>query len=186
MIAQRPGAVKSRDTAVHARGPDLKRALFALLPAVVLGAACGRREAPSASGALVTDKALVEGRLVHVAHSPWDGGRSADLFDADPATLARTENANPAVLEFRLPAPRPLKGVSITMGGRDFTVTATVRPEGGGSPRTYTREFRQMPPDPTLDLEFHTGETKIESLRVEILDVNGGDGHLHIRTVRLL
>ena len=109
-----------------------------------------------------------------VAHSPWDGGRSADLFDRDPATLARTENANPAVLEFRFPVPRPLKGLSITMGGRDFTVTATLQPEGGGPPKAYRREFRGMPADPTLDLDFDTGETKIESVRVEILDVTAG------------
>ncbi len=122
---------------------------------------------------------------MQVAHSPWDGGRTADLFDTDANTLARTENANPAVLEFRLPEPRPLKGISITMGGRDFAVTATLQPEGGGPPKTYTREFRQMPADPTLDLDFDTGEVKIASLRVEIRDVNGGDGHIHIRTVRL-
>lgn len=165
----------------------MRRALVAWLPIVVLTAGCGREgTVRRAGGGLVMDKALVEGHLVLVAHSPWDGGRSADLFDRDPATLARTENANPAVLEFRLPVPRPLKGLSITMGGRDFTVTATLRPEGGGPPKAYRREFRGMPPDPTLNLDFDTGETKIASVRVEILDVAAGDGHIHIRTVRLL
>ena len=163
----------------------MKRALFALLAAAGLACGCGRPEAPAVSGGLVTDKALVEGHLVEIAHSPFDGGRSADLFDTDPATMARTENANPAVLEFRLPRPRPLKGISVTVGGRDYAVAATVRPEGG-APRTYRREFRQMSPDPTLDLEFDTGEAPIASVRVEILDLLGGDGHIHIRTVRLL
>ncbi len=162
-----------------------KRVLTALAAGAVLaGAACARRDAPG-PGALVTDKVLVDGHLVAVAHSKWDGGRTADLFDTDPQTLARTENANPAVLEFRLPEARPLKGMSITLGGVDFGVTVTARPAGGGAARTYATESRRMERDPTLDLEFDTGETPIASLRVEILDLDGGDGHIHIRTVRL-
>ena len=43
-----------------------------------------------------------------------------------------------------------------------------------------------MKPDPTLELAFDTGSTPIESIRVEIKDVHGGDGHIHIRTVKIL
>ncbi len=170
-----------------------KRVLMTLSLGVALcGAACDQRPASGGDAAapapesLVNDKALVAGHLVAVAHSKWDGGRTADLFDADPQTLARTENANPAVLEFRFPEARPLKGISITLGGVDFGVSVTARPAGGGAARNYEMESREMGPDPTLDLEFDTGETPIASLRVEILDLNGGDGHIHIRTVKLL
>lgn len=176
------------------------------VPAIVLAlalasvAACRRAEAPAApsasaappasaptpaGAALVTDKALVEGHLTEVSHSKWDGGQTSDLFDDDTKTMARTENANPAILEFRLPTPRPVKGISITTGGTDYAVTATVHPQGG-APKTYTKEFLQMKPDPTLELSFDTGTTPIESIRIEIKDVHGGDGHIHIRTVKLL
>ena len=176
------------------------------VPAIVLAlglalvAACRRTEAPAApsasaappasaptpaGAALVTDKALVEGHLTEVSHSKWDGGQTSDLFDDDTKTMARTENANPAILEFRLPTPRPVKGISITTGGTDYAVTATVHPQGGAA-KTYTKEFLQMKPDPTLELSFDTGTTPIESIRVEIKDVHGGDGHIHIRTVKLL
>jgi hypothetical protein len=43
-----------------------------------------------------------------------------------------------------------------------------------------------MPADPTFGLDFDTGSTPIESLRIEIKDLNGGDGHIHIRTLKLL
>jgi hypothetical protein len=166
-----------------------KRILMGLFMGMALaGVACARKKAPApapAASDLVTDKALVDGHLVEIAHSKWDSGQTSDLFDTDPRTLARTENANPAILEFRLTEPRPLKGISITLGGTDFAVTATVQPQAGAA-KTYTREFRQMKPDPTLDLDFDTGGAPIAALRVEIQDLRGGDGHIHIRTVKLL
>jgi hypothetical protein len=161
---------------------------------------CAKREKPAPDGAaaapaappaaptpspLVTDKALVDGHLVRVTHSKWDGGQSADLFDTDPKTLARTENANPAVLEFELPTPRPLKSISITMGGANFKLDVVARSAGGGPEHRFVKEFRGLGPDPTLTLDFDTGQTPIASLRAEILDLDGGDGHIHIRTVKL-
>ncbi len=179
------------------RVPTIVLALGLALPA-----ACRRAEPPAPSAAaspaqaaalpapagagLVTDKALVDGHLSEVSHSKWDGGQTSDLFDDDANTMARTENANPAILELRFPTPRPVTGIAITTGGTDYAVTVTLHPQGGGTPKTYTKEFLQMKPDPTLGLSFDTGTTPIESIRVEIKDVHGGDGHIHIRTVKIL
>jgi hypothetical protein len=183
---------------------SMKKILVLLaLCAVTLAGACGKKEqataahsspggsasssagVPGGTEGLVSDQALVDGTLVDVSHSKWDGGRSADLFDADPGTLARTEHANPAIIALRLPEPRPLKGVSLTTGGMDAGLTVIVQPKGG-APKTYTKEFRHQPADPTFGLDFDTGSTPIESVRIEIKDLNGGDGHIHIRTVKLL
>jgi len=139
--------------------------------------------APPANG-LVTDKALMDGHLVEVSHSKWDGGQTSDLFDTNKDSLARTEKANPAIVEIRLPEPRPLKGVSVTTGGMDVALTVMVQPATGAA-KTYTKEFRQMPPDPTFGLDFDTGAAPVQSVRIEIKDLNGGDGHIHIRTIKL-
>jgi hypothetical protein len=139
--------------------------------------------APPANG-LVTDKALMDGHLVEVSHSKWDGGQTSDLFDTNKDSLARTEKANPAIVEIRLPEPRPLKGVSVTTGGMDVALTVVVQPASGAA-KTYTKEFRQMPPDPTFGLDFDTGAAPVQSVRIEIKDLNGGDGHIHIRTIKL-
>jgi hypothetical protein len=148
----------------------------------------GGPASPAASEApgLVTDKALVDGRMTEIVHSKWDAGQTPDLFDGNPETLARTENANPAIVELHAPAPRSLKGVSVTTGSMDVGVTVVVKPQGGGPPKTYSKELRNQPPDPTVTLDFDTGETPIESVRVEIRNLNGGDGHIHIRTIQLL
>jgi hypothetical protein len=179
----------------------MKTILVALvLPAVLLTTACGKKEQtasrgtpsegsagvmPGGTDGLVTDKALVDGSLAEVAHSKWDGGRTADLFDTDPGTLARTEKANPAVVALQLPEARPLKGISVTVGGMEAALTVVVQPRGGAA-KSYTKEFRHMGPDPTLAMDFDTGSTPIESVRIEIKDITGGDGHIHIRTVKLL
>jgi hypothetical protein len=67
----------------------------------------------------------------------------------------------------------------------DVGLTVVVKPQGEAA-KTYTKEFRGMPPDPTVSLDFDTGKTPIESVRVEIKNLNGGDGHIHIRTLQLL
>lgn len=172
----------------------MKRILVVLIVPAVLASACGKKEqATSAqvvnasvkgSGEMVTDKALVDGSLAEVTHSKWDGGRTADLFDSDPQSLARTEKSNPAVVAIVLPQPRPLKGISVTTGGMEAELTVVVQPRGGAA-KTYTKEFRHMGPDPTYGLDLDTGNTPIESLRIEIKDLNGGDGHVHIRTIKL-
>ena len=177
------------------------RVLSALLLGLMLaGSACRQKaaaaagapvssaaaaEKPAVPGQLVTDKALVDGHLVMVAHSKWDGGQTSDMFDTNFASMARTEKANPAILEFRLPEARPLQGVSIQMGGADFRATVTATPAGGGAPKTYTKEFRSTGADPKLDVDFDTGSQPVEGLRIELLDLDSDDGHIHIRTVTL-
>ena len=140
--------------------------------------------APAAEPGLVTDKAILDGHLVEVTHSKWDGGQTSDMFDTNKDSLARTEKANPAVVEIKMPEPKPLKGVTVTTGGMDAGLTVIVTPVSG-APKTYTKEFRKMPPDPTFGLDFDTGAAPIQSVHVEIKDLNGGDGHIHIRTLKL-
>ena len=182
-----------------------KRVLSALvLSFAILSPACGRKEKAAAAPRVRPPRRPRRKRLRPpsravssatrrsstgisplVAHSKWDGGQTSDLFDANPASLARTEKANPAILELRLPEARPLGGVTLKMGGAEFRVTAIVTPAGGGAPKTYTKEFRNTGADPELALDFDTGSQPIESLRIEIFDLDSVDGHIHIRTLKL-
>ena len=119
-----------------------------------------------------------------VAHSKWDGGQTSDLFDTNPVPRAHGEGEP---RDPRAPASeaRPLGGVTLKMGGAEFKVTAIVTPAGGGAPKTYTKEFRNTGADPELALDFDTGSQPIESLRIEIFDLDSVDGHIHIRTLKL-
>ena len=154
-------------------------------PAPEARAAAPAASASAGGGGLVEDKALVDGHLLLIGHSAWDLGQSADIFDADPKTFARTAKASPAILEIRFPEPRALKGVQLKMGGQNFRVTATLKMAGGGAPKVFTKEFPDSGFDPDLELDFG-GQASVESLRIEVSDLQGGDGHIHFRTLRLL
>ena len=139
---------------------------------------------PTADNDLVVDKLVVDKQTVDVAHSKFDGGRSEDIFDSDSTTLARTENANPATVELRYSTPRPVKSVTATTGTMDVGLTVTVTPEQG-EPKVFTKEWRQLPNDPTVTLELDPKGIVAKKVRVDIKNLNGGDGHIHIRTLKV-
>lgn len=154
-------------------------------PASAAAAGAAAPAAPEASDAgLIEDKALADGRLLTVRHNKFDLGQTSDLFDGKPETFARTEKANPAILDIRFPEPRPLKAVWLKLGGEDFRVTATVKPAGGGASRTYTRELPHSGFDPEIELDFGGDGAPVESVRIEVLALRSDDGHIHFRTVR--
>ena len=134
--------------------------------------------------ALVTETAPFDGQDVTFTHSAFDQGRIQDLFDTDPVTLARTTNANPAVLELTFSKPRPLRGIELTTGSMDMDVKCVVSLAGGGE-KTYTKEFRKLKPDPTVRIDFDGLAGRVERVRIEIHGLTVIDGHIHLRTLRL-
>jgi hypothetical protein len=152
-------------------------------PPAAPAAAAAPKAAPTAP-AIVTETVAFDGQDVTFTHSAFDQGRIQDLFDADPNTLARTTNANPAVLELAFSKPRPVKGVELTTGSMDMDLTCVVRLEGGGE-KTFTKELRNLKPDPTVRVDFDGLTGRVEKLRIEVKSPSVGDGHIHLRTLRL-
>jgi hypothetical protein len=152
--------------------------------------ACKRSSEPGGGGARKSEPASVKedfqlaGENVATEHSRFDMGRIQDLFDNDDASLARTEMAKTAFVDLTFPAPRPIKAVAITTGSMDIGLAVHVTPEGSGSPETYTKEFRELPKDPTVNLELGTAAKPVRRIRVEVRNLQSGDGHVHIREIR--
>jgi len=179
------------------------RILVALcMAALGLTVACGRKEsagqapaaqpaavAPPAAGTptsgLVRDSMEVEGQTVTIEHSPFDLGRVQDLFDRDRESFARTAHANPAVVILNFSKPRSIKGVEVTTATMNIALKCVATLEGDGE-KTFSREYRNLPADPTVSLEFPGLSRPVTRLRIEIANPDGGDGHIHIRTLRLL
>jgi hypothetical protein len=132
----------------------------------------------------VTDELTWAGQDVTVAHSFFDIGRVHDVLDGDPQSLARTARANPAVLDITFSKPRALRGIDVATSTMDVGVKAVVTLAGGGE-KTYSKEYRELPNDPTVRLDFEGLSGKAEKLRVEISNLRGGDGHIHIRSLDL-
>lgn len=134
----------------------------------------------------VTESIEIDGQMVQVSHSIFDGGQLRDLFDGDAFTLARGLEANPLIVELAFPQPRPLKGLTADFGSMDFTLTAKLYPEGSEEPVVYSEAYRGLPPDPHVELAFDKGPAAVSRLRLEILQLNAGDeAHVHVRELKL-
>ena len=114
------------------------------LPSTTIGAG---QIAEARAGLEVTPVEL-DGQLVDLLYSKLDMGAPANIFDGDVSTLARGLEANPFVLEFPFPEPRPIGGLSADFAHMDF-VTAKLYADAHAEPKLYTQEFRDTPSDRT-------------------------------------
>ncbi len=183
---------------MHATLRSLGIACFA--SALVLSAGCGKgKEAATPAGAEpaattvaaapatpppdVRESIDLDGAAVDTVHSKLDIGRVQDLFDGNAATLVRTENAQTFLLDMTFGQPRRLKGVAVTTATMDVGLKVSLNGATSGA-GVYTKELRQGGPDPTLSLDFG-GTREVREIRVEVTNLNGGDGHVHVRELKL-
>lgn len=132
---------------------------------------------------LIEEPFVIAGQELVVAHSRFDIGSVADLFDGNPATLARGFEANPLVIELRFTNPQPVNEIELTLGTMDLDLTVTITtPEG--TTTTISQPYRNLPPDPTVSLALpQTGMAA--QVRFAILQVGIGEpAHIHVREVR--
>jgi hypothetical protein len=132
----------------------------------------------------VTEEVVVRGDTVALTHSPFDSGSAKDLFDGDTATLARGLEANPLVLDFVFRTPRPVRDIIVTVATMDFSLEAALWEEGGTDPRTFSRTFRGLPLDPTVEMPFDGSHPRVSRLRLSIRMFEAGeDVHIHVREI---
>jgi len=72
--------------------------------------------------------------VVSMASSILDMGNLPQLFDNDPATLIRTKEANPLVIELVFSQPKVIHDISVRIGGSPTEVAAYVLPQGSTTP----------------------------------------------------
>ncbi|HTR02168.1 MAG TPA: hypothetical protein VMN82_03155 [Thermoanaerobaculia bacterium] len=134
---------------------------------------------------MVRDALDIDGQSVTVEHSALDIGRVNDLFDDKPETLARTTKANPAVYIFTFSKPRTLKGIEVQTATMDISLKCVATLAAGGE-KTFADVYHGQPADPTVKLDFPGLSGPVQTLRVEIGNAAGGDGHIHVRMVKFL
>jgi hypothetical protein len=125
----------------------------------------------------------LDGETVRVGHSAFDIGGIQGLFDGDPATLVRTENANPAVIVVQFPHPRPIRGIRLTTASMDFELgVSTTGPTGS---KEWNRVYRDLAWNPTVELTWPV--ESVDQIRLEIrrMDVEEPD-HVHVRDLKFL
>jgi len=67
----------------------------------------------------------------------------------------------------------------------DFTLKVSLYEDDQVGPVVYEQTFRNLPPDPTVELNFDRGPKQAIRARIEILQLNAGvDVHIHVRELR--
>ncbi len=133
---------------------------------------------------LIADSLILTGQTVTVAHTPFDSGPLTNLFDGDSRTLVRTRETNPAVIEIAFPEPHAVSGLSVTTGSMNIGLTVEVYVGDGVQPGRYTGIYTDLPPDPTVALDF--GMTiRATKLHIEIKNLNGDNyTSVHLREIK--
>ncbi len=157
----------------------------AAAPASAAAAKPAGAEGTAVSSGMDRHSLEVDGQTISIEHSRLDMGRVEDLFDDSPSTLARTAGANPAILDITFSKPRAVKGIDVTTATQDIDLKCVVTLASGGD-KTFSQEYRKLPADPTVHLDFPGLGGPVQKLRIEIGNPGGGDGHIHMRTLRFL
>ncbi len=134
---------------------------------------------------LIEEEAVVAGEPVCTAHSRFDIGEIANLFDGNLETLARTAQVNPATLELRFDPPQRVRGflLALLTSGMDVVVQARLEPADGSAPIAAGGTFSGEPADPIVQLDV-PGNAPIRAARLEILLLGlGEDSEVHVREV---
>jgi hypothetical protein len=166
-----------------------------LISAVLCAAvvSCGKEEKPvpgtahpvpaaTASPANPAATISIAGVPTEVTFSKLDIGQIQDLFDGKRESMARTENANPAVFDLAFQGAREARGLEVITGtmdvGLEVKLTLADKPE----PLVFSTKLVQQTTEPTVRIDFGAIQ-KFTRARVEIANLNGGDGHIHIYEV---
>lgn len=129
---------------------------------------------------------IIDGQTVRVKYSPVDSGQLKDLFDGDLFTLMRGLEANPYILEFTFPQPRPVTKLAADFGSMDFTITVKLYTPGSAGPVTYTETYQKLPPDPHIEMTFDNSPASVSTIQIEVLNITSGPtAKIHIRELSL-
>jgi len=127
---------------------------------------------------------MLDGEPVQVRHSMLDIGEAQHMFDGDQHTLARTFEANPAVIELTYPTSRPISGVSVIIGSTEAEIRVLLYPALNSDPVEYIQTFQGSVEQPEAVFDF--GEsTLMQVLRLEIRDLRQVEpANVHIWEIR--
>ncbi len=133
---------------------------------------------------LVDEEVEIAGENVRVSHSVFDVGGARHLFDGDERSLVRTEKANPAVVVVEFSRPRPLRQLALTTGSMEMELSVEV--SGPSGEASLDRVFKNLPLDPTVELELPAIGGPVSKVRISVRDINSAEPQpVHLREVRL-
>ncbi len=136
---------------------------------------------------LVSATILLDGQAVQIRYSQIDMGAPQLMFDNDHYTLMRGLEANPFILEFYFPQPRPIHGLSADFGRVNITLTAKLYPSPSAEPLISNATFLNASGNPQVEMHFPNAPEQVVKLHLEILNIQSGEtANIHIRELHFL
>ncbi len=121
----------------------------------------------------------IAGQSADVGHSLLDIGAIENLFDGNEATLARTLEANPFVIDIQFNDSVTLNGLKFYIGGTNVQINAKLY-TSDQPPAEFQIQKQGTIADPRCDLDFGQAITT-KHVRIEEKDLSQGEpGHVHL------
>ncbi|MBN1537999.1 MAG: glycosyltransferase family 39 protein [Anaerolineales bacterium] len=124
-------------------------------------------------------------QVVKVRYSPLDMGDITLVFDGDADTLARTEEANPAIYEISFNNPIAMDSINLMFGSTEAEVELTLYLSDGGDPVTIKATLYGTVSKPDDTIKFSKTYT-VESFQLKLTDTRQGEpGNVHLWDIRI-
>jgi hypothetical protein len=129
----------------------------------------------------VSESFSLAGEMVDSRHSRFDLGSIRDLFDGDPHTLARTAEANPAIIELTFPTRHRFRGATVSTTSMEgglrlrFTVGNNV----------FEKTFSESTVSPTVSFDFLPSPADSDHVRIEVEHLGAPENSkIHIKEIQ--
>jgi hypothetical protein len=134
---------------------------------------------------LESSQVIINGEVVDAASSHLDMGNMSQLFDKDPATLIRSKESNPLILEFSFPHPITINTVMVRIGGSATQLTVYVIPEGSENPLVSSLSVKEYSEIRDIRVPVPT-RTSIKRMRIEVRSIDSQElAHVHVWEIGL-
>jgi len=122
----------------------------------------------------------INGWDAKVAYSRLDMGNIENLFDNNPATLIRSETANPLVLEVNFSHPQSIQSVIFRIGGSATQFSVYAQSENSDTPDVYRLSVRDIPKIRQIELPLKS-KGMYTRMRFEVRTIFDGEpAHVHL------
>jgi 4-amino-4-deoxy-L-arabinose transferase-like glycosyltransferase len=134
---------------------------------------------------LLTDIVAIDSQRVRIRYPVLDMGEPQQMFDGDTETLARTLEANPAVIELTFAKPRRLEQIALIIGSTQAEITAQFFTEAGSKVAEFTQVLQGTIDQPRVLLSTQ-GAPPARLLRLLVRDLHQEEpAHIHIWEIEL-
>ncbi|MBI5563963.1 MAG: hypothetical protein HY870_03635 [Chloroflexi bacterium] len=125
-----------------------------------------------------------QGQPLMIAHSRLDIGSIDLLYDGDPATLIRTQEVNPAIIELIFTTPVAVSGVAVATTSPTVTLAIDVTTSDQQSLH-FEQSDTGLSPDSTVKIDFGA-PLNVTRLRLTLHDPQAAPyANLHLREVEI-